>query len=99
MNNMLNVTEATIRIESLEVEGPDIFYREAGRSGHPKPALFHGFPVSAHQDRHLIPALGGKFHVLAVKHIANNVIRFHDELRGRAVARTGQDERSVWRYR
>lgn len=71
--------EATIRIESLEVERPDIFYREAGKSEHPKRAFFHGFPVSSHQDRHLIPALGGKFAVLAVKHIASNVIRFHDE--------------------
>lgn len=78
MNHMLNVTEATIRKESLEVERPDIFYREAGKSGHPKPALFHGLPVSSHQDRHLIPALGGQFHVLAVKHIASNMIRFHD---------------------
>ena len=42
------VTETTVRMESLDVEGLDIFYREAGKAGHPKLVLLHGFPASSH---------------------------------------------------
>jgi len=60
------VTETTVRMESLDVDGLDIFYREAGKGGHPKLVLLHGFPASSHQYRNLIPALAGKFHVIAM---------------------------------
>jgi pimeloyl-ACP methyl ester carboxylesterase len=60
------VTETTVRMKSLDVDGLDIFYREAGKAGHPKLVLLHGFPASSHQYRNLIPALAGKFHVIAM---------------------------------
>jgi len=57
---------SNIRMESLEVEGLDIFYREAGTPGRPKLVLLHGFPASSHQYRNLIPALASRFHVVAM---------------------------------
>ena len=47
------------------VEGLDIFYREAGDARAPKLVLLHGYPASSHQYRNLIPALAGRFHVIA----------------------------------
>jgi pimeloyl-ACP methyl ester carboxylesterase len=48
-----------------EVDGLNIFYREAGEPTAPKLLLLHGFPASSHQYRNLMPALAGKFHVIA----------------------------------
>jgi pimeloyl-ACP methyl ester carboxylesterase len=49
---------------TVNVDGIDIFYREAGRSGAPKLLLLHGFPTSSHMFRDLIPLLD-RFHVVA----------------------------------
>jgi len=54
-----------IRYDFIEIDGLKIFYREAGTPGNPKLVLLHGFPSSSHQYRNLIPALAGKFHVIA----------------------------------
>ena len=48
-----------------EVNGLNIFYREAGEPGAPRIVLLHGFPSSSHQYRNLIPALASRFHVIA----------------------------------
>ena len=48
-----------------EVDGLNIFYREAGEPGAPRIVLLHGFPSSSHQYRNLIPALASRFHVIA----------------------------------
>jgi len=48
-----------------QVEGLDIFYREAGDPASPKLVLLGGFPASSHQFRNLIPALADRFHVLS----------------------------------
>jgi pimeloyl-ACP methyl ester carboxylesterase len=58
-------TETTVRMRTMEVEGLQIFYREAGRPGSPKLVLLHGFPASSHQYRNLIPVLADQFHILA----------------------------------
>ncbi|MGI9240897.1 MAG: alpha/beta fold hydrolase [Verrucomicrobiales bacterium] len=50
---------------SLEVEGQQIFYREAGPKGAPTVLLLHGFPTSSHMFRNLIPALADRYHVVA----------------------------------
>ena len=47
------------------IDGVQVFYREAGRAGDPALVLLHGFPTSSHMFRHLIPALAGRFHVIA----------------------------------
>lgn len=66
MNYKPEITETTVRSETIEVQGLSIFYREAGRPGNPKLVLLHGFPASSHQYRNLIPALSDKFHVIAM---------------------------------
>ena len=54
-----------MRFNNITVDGLDIFYREDGAKGAPKLVLLHGFPASSHQYRNLIPALAGRFHVVA----------------------------------
>ena len=51
--------------QSVEVEGLEIFYREAGPKDAPHVLLLHGFPSSSHMFRNLIPALADRFHVVA----------------------------------
>jgi pimeloyl-ACP methyl ester carboxylesterase len=49
----------------LNVDGLDIFYREAGGPVAPALVLLHGFPTSSHMFRDLIPRLADRFHVIA----------------------------------
>jgi pimeloyl-ACP methyl ester carboxylesterase len=50
---------------TVEVDGLQIFYREAGPKSAPHLLLLHGFPTSSHMFRNLIPALADRFHVVA----------------------------------
>lgn len=50
---------------TIQVDGLDIFYREAGSPNAPTILLLHGFPTSSHMFRHLIPALADQFHLIA----------------------------------
>ncbi|MHC4388644.1 MAG: alpha/beta fold hydrolase [Planctomycetota bacterium] len=50
---------------TVEVDGLEVFYREAGPEGAPTIILLHGFPTSSHMFRNLIPALSDKFHLVA----------------------------------
>ena len=54
-----------IRHKTIEVDGLEIFYREAGLDKAPTILLLHGFPTSSHMFRNLIPALSDKFHLVA----------------------------------
>jgi pimeloyl-ACP methyl ester carboxylesterase len=47
------------------VQGQSIFYREAGPDDAPVVVLLHGFPSSSFMFRNLIPALAGRYHVIA----------------------------------
>lgn len=47
------------------VQGHRLFYREAGPSDAPTIVLLHGFPTSSFMFRELIPALAGRYHVIA----------------------------------
>src|SRR5262245_51858198 len=63
-----NATDARTPIvfyRALEVEGLEIFYREAGPRDAPTVLLLHGFPSSSHMFRNLIPMLADKYHVVA----------------------------------
>ena len=51
--------------KTIEIDGVNIFYREAGDPKLPKLVLLHGFPSSSHQYRNLIPALADRFYVIA----------------------------------
>jgi pimeloyl-ACP methyl ester carboxylesterase len=51
---------------TTEVQGLNVFYRQAGDTSSPKLLLLGGFPSSSHQFRNLIPALAPRFHILSV---------------------------------
>ena len=51
--------------KTVEVDGLEIFYREAGPEDASTILLLHGFPTSSHMFRNLIPALSGQFHLVA----------------------------------
>lgn len=54
---------------TVDVDGLDVFYREAGPEQAPVILLLHGYPTSSHMFRHLLPALAGTYRVIAPDHI------------------------------
>jgi pimeloyl-ACP methyl ester carboxylesterase len=54
-----------ITYRTVNVDGLNIFYREAGRAGNPTLLLLHGFPSAGHMFRNLIPLLADRFHLVA----------------------------------
>jgi len=50
---------------SINVQGNNIFYREAGPKNAANILLLHGFPTSSHMFRNLIPRLADRYHVIA----------------------------------
>ena len=50
---------------TVDIDGLDIFYREAGPRDAPTVLLLHGFPTSSHMFRNLVPALSDRFHLIA----------------------------------
>lgn len=63
-NERTSATRA-VKYGSLEVNGLNIAYREAGKETDPKLVLLHGFPSSSHQYRDLIRELADRFHVIS----------------------------------
>lgn len=51
--------------KTVEVNGLDIFYREAGSKDKPTILLLHGYPTSSHMFRNLITRLSDDYHILA----------------------------------
>lgn len=60
MSDSTRVTHKTV-----EVDGLQVFYREAGPKDAPTLLLLHGFPTSSQMFRNLIPALADEFHLVA----------------------------------
>ncbi len=50
---------------TVNIDGVDIFYREAGPADAPIVVLLHGFPTSSHMFRNLIPELAQNYRVIA----------------------------------
>ena len=50
---------------TVEINGVNIFYREAGNEDAPTILLLHGYPTSSHMFRNLIKDLSDEFHLLA----------------------------------
>jgi len=54
-----------IRYQTIEVDGLQIFYREAGPPDAPVILLLHGFPSSSRMFNPLLASLGGRYHLIA----------------------------------
>jgi pimeloyl-ACP methyl ester carboxylesterase len=54
-----------VRYRTIDVDGLDVFYREAGNPEAPKLLLLHGFPTSSHMFRDLVPRLADRIHAIA----------------------------------
>lgn len=54
-----------IAYRTADVDGLEIFYREAGDPSKQTLLLLHGFPSSSHMFRDLIPLLADRFHLVA----------------------------------
>jgi pimeloyl-ACP methyl ester carboxylesterase len=54
-----------IHYRKVQVDGLEIFYREAGPPHAPALLLLHGFPTSSHMFRDLIPLLADRYHLIA----------------------------------
>lgn len=53
------------QMKTMEIDGLNISYREAGDPKDPTVLLLHGFPTSSHMFRELIPELADDYHVIA----------------------------------
>jgi pimeloyl-ACP methyl ester carboxylesterase len=58
-------SQSAVHYLTSKVDGVDVFYREAGPPNAPVVLLLHGFPTSSHMFRNLIPALAGRYRVIA----------------------------------
>ncbi|MGY0037223.1 alpha/beta fold hydrolase [Pedobacter sp. NJ-S-72] len=54
-----------VHYRNIKANGLNIFYREAGPKDAPIVLLLHGYAASSFMFRNLIPALSGKYHVIA----------------------------------
>lgn len=54
-----------IRHRQTDVDGLEVFFREAGRPDRPAVLLLHGFPSSSHMFREVMPVLADVAHVIA----------------------------------
>ena len=55
----------SVRFNSVDVGGLEVFYREAGNQARPTVLLLHGFPSASHMFRNLIPQLEDRYHIVA----------------------------------
>ena len=55
----------TITYRKVDVDGVNIFLREAGAEDAPTILLLHGFPTASHMFRELIPQLADRFRLVA----------------------------------
>jgi pimeloyl-ACP methyl ester carboxylesterase len=54
-----------IQYRKADVDGFNVFYRDAGRTDAPALLLLHGFPSAGHMFRNLIPSLADRFRLVA----------------------------------
>jgi len=59
------VVTPVVRYATIDIDGTDVFYREAGPANAPAVLLLHGFGASSHMFRDLIPALATSYRVIA----------------------------------
>jgi pimeloyl-ACP methyl ester carboxylesterase len=56
---------APVRHRSVDIDGIEVFYREAGPEGAPVVLLPHGYPCSSYAYRNLLPLLGDRWRLVA----------------------------------
>lgn len=56
---------APVTHDTINIDGIDVFYREAGPSDAPTILLLHGYPTSSQMFRDLMRDLGDEYHLLA----------------------------------
>ncbi len=61
----LRAEDTSVKYQTIEINGVNIFYREAGSRQRPTLVLLHGFPTSSHMFRNLISELSSEFHLIA----------------------------------
>jgi pimeloyl-ACP methyl ester carboxylesterase len=54
-----------VHYKTVDIDGTNVFYREAGPANAPVVLLLHGFPTSSHMFRNLMPLLADRYHVIA----------------------------------
>jgi pimeloyl-ACP methyl ester carboxylesterase len=64
-NSVKNIESSKTSYKSIQVNGVNIFYREAGDVSKPTILLLHGYPTSSHMFRNLMTDLSVQYHVLA----------------------------------
>lgn len=60
-----NARDVSTHYRTAEIDGTEIFYREAGPQDGPVVLLLHGYPSSSRMFRNLIPKLADKYHIIA----------------------------------
>ena len=61
----LRSSRRSISYHTVDIEGLNIFYREAGPADAPTVLLLHGFPSSSRMWEPLLPFLADKYHLIA----------------------------------
>ena len=67
-NTLQTISEnqkSTIKYKTLEVNGINIAYREAGNVNNPTIVLLHGFPASSYQYRKVLEQLSNEYNLIA----------------------------------
>lgn len=57
--------QTAISYKTMNIDGINIAYREAGNPKHPTLVLLHGFPSSSHQYRKVLTQLSDTYHLIA----------------------------------
>ncbi|MEL0652469.1 alpha/beta hydrolase [Algibacter sp. TI.3.09] len=60
-----SIQHENVAYKSIEVNGINIAYREAGNHENPSIVLLHGFPASSHQYRKVLNQLSNEYHLIA----------------------------------
>src|ERR1700722_11324847 len=59
-----HASSGSVHYRTVNIDGLEIFYREAGNASLPTILLLHGFPTSSHMFRDLIPLLADRYHLI-----------------------------------
>ena len=61
----VKVESYSVKYKRLNIDGVNLFYREAGNPNNPTIVLLHGFPTSSHQYRKVLSTLSDEYYLIA----------------------------------